>query len=150
MRWWTRQSGLRLNPSFVLPLGTKEKLYPKCRASETFPIVEERRRSMGRLDLGLLSLIFPPLNHLSKFLMLTHPFPLKSLRPRPLRLPCLGLPRVPMNLLENEGLAWERFEKAVTGENVAACYNMSLKEFKYSGVHDLFKVCNYFYLVLSQ
>ena len=54
-----------------------------------------------------------------------------------------------MNLLENEDLAWERFEKAITGEDVATCYDMSLKEFEHSTVHDLFKVCNYFYLVLS-
>ena len=57
--------------------------------------------------------------------------------------------RVPMNLLENEDLAWERFEKVVTGEDVAACYDMSFKEFEHSAIHDLFKVCNYFYLVLS-
>ena len=58
--------------------------------------------------------------------------------------------RVPMKLLENEDLAWERFKKAVTGEDVAACYDMSLREFEHSAVHDLFKVCNYFYLILSQ
>ena len=54
-----------------------------------------------------------------------------------------------MNLLGNEDLACERFEKAVTSEDVAVCYDISLKEFKHSTVHDLFKVCNYFYLVLS-
>jgi len=48
-----------------------------------------------------------------------------------------------MNLLENEDLAWERFEKAVTGEDVAACYDMSLKEFEHSSVHDLFKVMSF-------
>ena len=42
--------------------------------------------------------------------------------------------RVPMNLLENE--------------DVAVCYDMSLKEFEHSTIHDLFKVCNYFSLVL--
>ena len=58
--------------------------------------------------------------------------------------PALSQPsqRVPMNLLENEDLAWERFEKAVTSEDVAMCYDMSLKEFEHSNVHDLFKVCN--------
>ena len=45
-----------------------------------------------------------------------------------------------MNLIENEILAWERFEKAVSGEDIAACYDMSLKDFEHSGVHDLFKV----------
>ena len=48
-----------------------------------------------------------------------------------------------MNLLENEDLVWERFEKAVTGEDVAACYDMSLKELEHSGVHDLFKVITF-------
>ncbi|XP_075670052.1 uncharacterized protein LOC142639799 [Castanea sativa] len=47
--------------------------------------------------------------------------------------------RVSTNLLENEDLAWDRFQEAVTGEDVAACYDMSLKEFEHSGVHDLFK-----------
>ena len=47
---------------------------------------------------------------------------------------------VPQNLLENEDLAWERFSKAVTDVDVGACYNMSLKDFEHSGVHDLFKV----------
>ena len=56
--------------------------------------------------------------------------------------------RVPINLLENEDLAWERFEKAMTSEDVAVCYDMSLIEFKHSAIHDLFKVCNYFYLIL--
>ena len=40
-----------------------------------------------------------------------------------------------MNLLENE-----RFEKAVIGEDMAVCYDKSLKEFEHSSVHDLFKV----------
>ena len=43
-----------------------------------------------------------------------------------------------MNLLENE-----RFEKAVTGEDAAVCYDKSLKEFEHSGVHDLFKVITF-------
>ena len=49
--------------------------------------------------------------------------------------------RVPQNLIENEDLTWERFEKVVTDEDVAACYDMSLKDFEHSSVHDLFKVC---------
>ena len=48
-----------------------------------------------------------------------------------------------MNLLENEDFALERFEKAVTGEDVATCYDMSLKEFEHSGIHDLFKVISF-------
>ena len=48
-----------------------------------------------------------------------------------------------MNLLENEDLAWERFEKVVTSEEMAACYDMSLKEFEHSGIHGLFKVITF-------
>ena len=31
----------------------------------------------------------------------------------------------------------------MTDENVVTCYDMSLKEFEHSVVHDLFKVCNF-------
>jgi len=55
-----------------------------------------------------------------------------------------------MNLIENEDLAWERFEKAVSDEDIAVCYDMSLKDFEHFGVHHLFKVCNFiFYLVFA-
>ena len=47
---------------------------------------------------------------------------------------------VPQHLLRNEDLAWERFTTAVTDVDVTACYNMSLKDFEHSSVHDLFKV----------
>ena len=30
---------------------------------------------------------------------------------------------------------------AITDEDVVACYDMSLKDFEHSGVHNLFKVC---------
>ena len=45
-----------------------------------------------------------------------------------------------MNLLKNEDLALERFQQAVTKEDVAVCYDMSVKNFDHSIVHDLFKV----------
>ena len=37
---------------------------------------------------------------------------------------------------------------AVTDMDVTTCYNMSLKDFKHSGVHDLFKVCKLFLFFL--
>ena len=52
----------------------------------------------------------------------------------------------PMTLLRSEGLAWERFQQVVSEEDVAICYNMFVKEFKRSTVHDLFKVL---FLVLN-
>nr|XP_023905687.1 uncharacterized protein LOC112017466 [Quercus suber] len=45
----------------------------------------------------------------------------------------------PSNIIENEDLAWERFKQAVTDEDINVCYDMSLKDFEHSGVHDLFK-----------
>ena len=49
-------------------------------------------------------------------------------------------PRVSTNIIENENLAGERFEEAVKDEDITVCYDMSLKDFGHSGVHDLFKV----------
>ena len=62
--------------------------------------------------------------------------------------PTSSLPskEVPQHLLGNENLAWERFTMTVTDVDVSACYNMSLRDFKHSGVHDLFKVSLIFYL----
>ena len=45
-----------------------------------------------------------------------------------------------MNLRENEDLAWERYQQVVTKEDIVVCYDMSVKEFEHSIVHDLFKV----------
>ena len=47
---------------------------------------------------------------------------------------------VPTNIIENENLAWELFQKAVTDEDINVCYDMFLKDLEHSGVHDLFKV----------
>ena len=49
-------------------------------------------------------------------------------------------PQVLTNIIENENLAWERFQRAVIDEDINVCYDMSLKDFEHSGVHDLFKV----------
>ena len=53
-----------------------------------------------------------------------------------------------MNLHENKDLAWKRFQQAVTDEEIAVCYDMSLKEFEHSAVHDLFKVCFYVFVII--
>ena len=52
------------------------------------------------------------------------------------------------NIIENEYLAWEHFQMAILDEDSRACYDMGLKEFEHSGVHDLFKVRPYSILVL--
>ena len=51
-----------------------------------------------------------------------------------------------MTLLSSESLSWERFQQAVSEEDVAIGYDMSVKEFEQSTVHDLFKVL---FLVLN-
>ena len=38
-------------------------------------------------------------------------------------------PQVPPNIIENENLAWEHFQKAITDEDINVCYDMSLKGF---------------------
>ena len=61
---------------------------------------------MGRPNLGLLKLVLSSLEvTLSK--------------------PPSGSP---MTLFRSEGLAWERFQQAMSEEDVAICYNMYLKE----------------------
>ena len=46
----------------------------------------------------------------------------------------------PSNLVLDEGYAWRTFKGIVTDNEVNECYNMSVKEFERSGIHDLFKV----------
>ena len=46
----------------------------------------------------------------------------------------------PSNLVLDESYMWRTFEGIVTDREVNECYNMSVKEFERSGVHDLFKV----------
>ena len=53
--------------------------------------------------------------------------------------------QVPSNIIENEDLAWELFQKAVLDEDIDVYYDMSLKDFEHSGVHDLFKVSNFIF-----
>ena len=46
----------------------------------------------------------------------------------------------PSNLVLDESYAWRTFKGIITDREVNECYNMSVKEFECSGVHDLFKV----------
>ena len=52
------------------------------------------------------------------------------------------------NIIENENLAWECFQMAVLDEDINVCYDMGLKEFEHSSIHNLFKVRPYSILVL--
>ena len=46
----------------------------------------------------------------------------------------------PSNLVLDENYAWRTFKGIVTDNEVNECYNMLVREFERSGIHDLFKV----------
>ena len=46
----------------------------------------------------------------------------------------------PSNLVLDESYAWRTFKGIVTDNEVNKCYNMSVKEFERSSIHDLCKV----------
>ena len=47
----------------------------------------------------------------------------------------------PSNLVLDESYAWRTFKGIFIDREVNECYNMSVKEFERSDVHNLFKVC---------
>lgn len=53
-----------------------------------------------------------------------------------------------MTLLKSETLAWHKFNQAMKTEDVSICYDMSMREFEHSTIHDLFKVHKYIFLFL--
>ena len=71
--------------------------------------------------------------------------------PSKMTMPATSQPsqQVLSNIIENEDLAWERFQKVVTDEDINVCYEKSLKDFEHSSVHDLFKVNNCLCLVFA-
>ena len=55
------------------------------------------------------------------------------------------------NLVLDEGYAWRKFKGIITNNEVNSCYNISMKDFERSTIHDLFKICKFhsslFYLL---
>ena len=49
----------------------------------------------------------------------------------------------PSNMVLDENYAWRTFKGIVTDNEVNECYNMSVREFERSGIHDLFKVSSF-------
>ena len=54
----------------------------------------------------------------------------------------------PPNLVLDEGYVWRTFKGIITDNEVNSCYNMSMKDFERSAIHDLFKVCKFHSLLL--
>ncbi|XP_065628752.1 uncharacterized protein LOC136061323 [Quercus suber] len=59
-------------------------------------------------------------------------------------------PNRPSNLVLDESYAWRTFKGLVTDNEVNECYNMSVKDFERSGIHDLFKAMSKFYTATCQ
>ena len=61
----------------------------------------------------------------------------------PAKTPCKPHPLEPTdhpsNLVLDENYTWRTFKGIVTDNEVNECYNISVKEFERSGIHDLFK-----------
>ena len=49
----------------------------------------------------------------------------------------------PPNLVLDEGYAWKTFKGIITDNEVNSCYNMSVRDYERSAIHDLFKVYNF-------
>ena len=53
----------------------------------------------------------------------------------------------PPNLVLDEGYAWRSFKGLVIENEVNACYNILVKDFERSAIHDLFKVSSFSFLL---
>ena len=49
----------------------------------------------------------------------------------------------PPNLVLDKDYAWKTFKGIVTDNEVNSCYNMSVRDFECSAIHDFFKVYNF-------
>ena len=47
------------------------------------------------------------------------------------------------NLVLDKDYAWKTFKGLITDKNVSACYDMSIRDFEHSTIHNLFKVCSF-------
>ena len=61
--------------------------------------------------------------------------------------PLVSIP-CPPNLVLDEGYAWKTFKGIVVDKEVSACYDMSVKDFERSAIHNLFKVCNFLIILI--
>ena len=58
------------------------------------------------------------------------------------------LTKRPPNLVLDEDYAWKTFKGVITDKEVSACYDMSVKDFECSAIHNLFKVCNFLIILI--
>ena len=68
------------------------------------------------------------------------PPPLPPLTKAPRKPRPLESSKRPSNLVLDESYAWRTFKGIITDNEVNSCYNMLVKDFEHSAIHDLFKV----------
>ncbi|KAL0004858.1 hypothetical protein SO802_012419 [Lithocarpus litseifolius] len=56
----------------------------------------------------------------------------------------------PLNLVLDEDYAWRTFKGIISDNEVNSCYNMSIRDFERSSIHDLFKAMSKFYIANCQ
>ena len=70
--------------------------------------------------------------------------PVQTDPPPPAKALCKPYPsepsKQPPNLVLDEGYAWKTFKGIIIDNEVNSCYNMSVRDFERSAIHDLFKV----------
>ena len=70
--------------------------------------------------------------------------PVQTNPPTPAKTSCKTHPsdpsKQPPNLVLDEGYAWRTFKGIITDNEVNSCYNISVRDFERSAIHDLFKV----------
>ena len=55
----------------------------------------------------------------------------------------------PPNLVLDEDHAWKTFKGIIFNREVSACYNMLVRDFEHSAIHDLSKVCSFLIISIS-
>ena len=58
------------------------------------------------------------------------------------------LAKRPPNLVLDEDYAWKTFKGIISDKKVSACYDMSVKDFECSTIHDLFKVRSFLIILI--
>ena len=52
----------------------------------------------------------------------------------------------PSNLVLDKGYAWKTFKEIITDNEVNSCYNMSMRDFEHSAIHDLLRYITFIHL----
>ena len=132
--------------------GDKRKTLPKNLDLGSLPNRRGKKAKHGSSQVVKSSLPSSQLSVQIFYVDSSTPIVMSKTPPSKTTAPALSQPceKIPTNIIENEDLACERFQIAVLDKDINTYYDISLKEFEHSGVHDLFKVRLYLYFVFVQ